>query len=583
LAAAAPRRHRKPRAAAQTVPSYPGVEPKLLFLGASISQVPSMRYAREAGFGVVAVDADPDAVGFEFADVAEQVDFSDVAGVTDVGARHGVSGVLAISSDRAVAPAAHVAHALGLPGIGIEVARAMTNKAVMRRRLDSSAVRQPTYRVLTRETDLRRAAEGLAFPAVLKPADSGGQRGLFRIEELGEIAEHLPEVLLLSRSGEAILEEFMPGIELNGLVVVRGGEPTLLTLSDRLRPEGPAFGVGWIHLFPSSLDEAALESACETAFAAVRCLGLSDGIAFPQLIVGEDGSARLVEIAARIPAGQMADLALYATGLNLFDIAIAQALGRPVSDEMVTPRSVRPIAIRFLTASPGVLPVGTVTAIDGLDALRAAPGVLAADVYFGIGDRIDTLRVDFDRRGYIVATADSAAAALGRADAAAERLVVRTEDDVRAHSEVGEVAIFRVGRLAVVAAAIALLVVAVAAALDARTARPAPMVSGISFDWRSSSTCDCSLGVGHLSFRLLHGTRVFVRVLNSVGQPVTTLVRKGRLETGWKHLSWDGRTAAGSFAPNGAYRAEIAFGSPSRTILTRAVELERSPPVYPVR
>jgi biotin carboxylase len=438
----------------------PVERPALLFLGASISQVPSIRYAREAGFRVVVVDADPDAVGFGVSDVAEQVDFSDVDRVTEVGARHLVAGVLAISSDRAVAPAAQVAAALGLPGIGPGVAGAMTNKAVMRGRLKRGGVPQPEYRVLTPGTDVRRAAAGLEYPCVLKPADSGGQRGLFRIRAVDDVDAYLPEVFSLSRSGEAILEEYMPGTELNGLVVVREGTPTLLTLSDRLRPEGPAFGVGWIHSFPSQLGEAALESAQDVAFAAVRCLGLRNGIAFPQLIVGDDETARLVEIAARVPAGQMADLARFAIGVELFDIAIAHALGRPVPDEMVAPRWVRPLAIRFLTASPGVLPVGTVTKIEGLEAVRAAPGVLAAGLYFGVGDRLGPLRVDADRSGYIVATGETAAAALDHADSAASRLAVRARDAETSVSEAGTTSLVPLSWLTPVAAALAMVVLA---------------------------------------------------------------------------------------------------------------------------
>jgi len=70
-------------------------------------------------------------------------------------------------------------------------------------------------------------------------------------------------------------------VELNGIIVVRGGEPRLLTLSDRLRPSGAGFGVGWIHQYPSSLDEVVLARARDVAYETVRVLGLRDGIAFP--------------------------------------------------------------------------------------------------------------------------------------------------------------------------------------------------------------------------------------------------------------------------------------------------------------
>jgi biotin carboxylase len=375
---------------------------------------------------VAAADGDPNAVGFAIADVHINVDFTDVDRVVAAVSELGIDGVLAISSDRAVLPAGEIAHALGLPGIGADVARAMTDKTVMRARLEAGDVPQPRHAVLARTTDVRAAAESIPLPAVLKPADSGGQRGLFMIEEFADVEHHLDETLSFSPSGQAMLEEYVAGVELNGIMVVRGGEPRLLTLSDRLRPPGIGFGVGWIHQYPSSLDETVLARVRDIAYEAVRVLGLRDGIAFPQLIAAGD-DVRLIEIAARIAAGQMADLVRFGTGIELFDIAFAQALGQPVGDELVTQTIQRPIAIRFLTARPGVLPLGTVSAISGLDDVRSSPGILGAGLYFGPGATITPVQVDADRRGYIVATGATPEDALALADAAAQKLVVRTQ------------------------------------------------------------------------------------------------------------------------------------------------------------
>src|SRR5207302_11402923 len=275
-------------------------------------------------------------------------------------------------------------------------------------------------------SETRRAGDEVGFPAVLKPADSGGQRGVFRVESLDDVDRHLHEALVASPSGEAILEEYVPGTEMNGIVIARDGEGILLTLSDRLRPPGIGFGVGWIHVYPTTIFGDTLAEAERVATHATHALGLRDGIAFPQLLVS-DGRVLVIEVAARIPGGQMADLARHAVGVDLVEVALRQALGEPVPDELVVPRFTQPLAIRFLTAAPGPLPTGKVVSVGTLDKVLAFPGVVQADVFLLQGETIRPVRLDGDRRGYVIAVADTNVDALDRAEAAAKLVDVIVE------------------------------------------------------------------------------------------------------------------------------------------------------------
>jgi biotin carboxylase len=399
----------------------------VLFVGAGRHQRRAILRARELGLRVVAVDRNPEAAGLAEADAAEVVDFVDLAAVIEVARRHGVDGALTVSADRAVPVVAAVAGELGLPGIGRETAHLMTHKVAMRRRLAEGGVPQPQFAAIRAWREAAAAADTVGFPAVLKPADSGGQRGVFLLRSFADLERHFHAALAESPSGETILEEFTDGLELNGLVVAREGEPYPLLLSDRLRPDGVGFGVGWIHSYPSRLFGDALEEAERVALRAVRTLGLRDGIAFPQLIVTDDGRALVVEVAARIPGGQMADLAFHALGVDLVRIALRQALGEETPDDLVVPRISRPTAIRFLTAHPGPLPLGKVRRIGSLDRVLAAPGVVQADVFLQVGEEIRPVRLDGDRRGYVIATGDTNVQALELAESAALKLYVETE------------------------------------------------------------------------------------------------------------------------------------------------------------
>jgi biotin carboxylase len=396
----------------------------VLFVGAGRHQRRAIEQARTRGLRVAAVDRNVDAPGLASADDAEVVDFSDVDAVVDVARRIGVDGVLTVSADRAVPVVAAVAEQLGLPGIGMQTAHLLTHKRAMRDALGAAGLPQPPYASLRSTADIDAALEKVTFPAVLKPVDSGGQRAVFRIESREQLERDLAEAIAESPTDEALLEEFVDGIELNGIVIARIGEPALITLSDRLRPPGIGFGVGWIHVYPPSIPPEQLRLAGQVAVESVSALGLADAIAFPQLIASPDGNVAVVEVAARIPGGQMADLVRHAVGVDLVEVALLQALAEYVPDEVALPRFAQPLAIRFFTAEPGPLPTGRVTRVGELDAVLASEGVVQADTYLQVGETIRPVRRDGDRRGYVVAIADTSEEALRRAETAAGRLHV---------------------------------------------------------------------------------------------------------------------------------------------------------------
>jgi biotin carboxylase len=398
--------------------------PRVLFVGAGRHQRRALQRVKELGARVVAVDRNADAPGLSIVGAREVVDFANVDAVAEVGRRHGVSGVMTFAADRAVPVVAAVAEALGLPGIGAETAHLMTNKIAMRRRLADAGVPQPRFAAVRHVREVRAAADAVGFPAVLKPADSAGQRGLFLVQSVDDVERHLHAALAQSTDEEAILESYHPGQEVNGLLVARGGEVTVVTLSDRRRPPGPGFGVALAHVYPSTLFGDALEEVERVGRSTVHALGLRDGIAYPQVIFGDDGIARLIEIAARIPAGQMDSVARYGVGVDLIEIALLQALGQPVPDELVDARVQQPMAISFLTAQPGPLPTGKLVGVSGLEKVRAFPGVVEADLYFQEGETIRPVQVDGDRRGYVIALGSTNLEAVERAEAAARLLDV---------------------------------------------------------------------------------------------------------------------------------------------------------------
>jgi biotin carboxylase len=398
----------------------------VLFVGAGRHQRRAIGRVQELGVRVVAVDGNPAAAALASADVGEVVDFTDLDAVAGVGRAHSVDGVMTVAADRAVPVVAAVAERLGLPGIGAETAHLATNKIAMRRVFAERGVPQPHFAGVRLFPEVKAAARAVGFPAVLKPADSAGQRGIFLVHSADELAAQLVLTLAASPGGEAIVERYHA--EENTLLVARDGEVQLVTASDRIRPEGAGFGVALAHLYPSTLFGDALAELERVAIAAVRAIGLRNGVAYPQLLVSpRENEVLAVEIAARIPAGQLDEVPRFGVGIDLVEIAVRQALGEEVPDELVTPRFQQPLAIRFLTSGPGPLPTGVVRAVGPLDKALAFPGVERVDAWIKPGETIRPVQTDGDRRGYVIALGETNLEALERADAASRLIDVLTE------------------------------------------------------------------------------------------------------------------------------------------------------------
>ncbi len=400
--------------------------PAVLFIGAGRHQLPYIRRVKEEfGYRVVAVDARADAPGLAIADAGYAA--SSHEQLVLIARDEQVDGVMTVASDRAVPQVAAVAEDLGLPSIGRRTAELMTDKIAMRERFAEAGVPQPNFGSAGSHDELLALAERIGYPAVIKPADSSGQRGIALVQTADDVRAWAEDAFAASSTGRVILERFHDLPEVNVLAVIRDGEVSLVSLSDRVRPEGVGFGVATMHRFPTQIDAAAQEAVRACAIAAIEATGLRNGVAYPQVLAGGPGHTYIVEIASRIPGGRMGDVPLYGAGVDLLDVVLRTAVGAEVPDTIATPQFERPLVIRFLTSTPGHLPVGRVTGIEGLDEVRAAPGVIDASCWLEPGMEIRPVQVDGDRKGFAIASGDTIDEAVARADGALDRLVVHVE------------------------------------------------------------------------------------------------------------------------------------------------------------
>jgi biotin carboxylase len=399
---------------------------RLLVLGAGPAQLGLLAAARARDLHVIAVDRDPSAPGFRYADRRAIVSTEDESGIERLASAERVDGLIAPGIDWPVAICARVAKRIGLPHpISPETAVLSTSKLRQRERFAQAGVVQPAYEVCSGPREAEQAAARIGFPCVIKAPDRQGQRGLTLVQSASEVADAVRVALDASRSATLLVEEHVPGREITVNAFSSGGHFHPLTVTDRLTASPPAFGVALTHAWSSELEPREIGAVIEAAADAAAAAGIEEGPSYTQVLVGPDG-VRVGELAARLGGGHDAELCRAALGVDLNGAALSSALGEEVAATSLAPRArVGGACVRFLVPPPGQL-----REVVGVEDAFALEGIRGIRIYRRPGHRFGEFRRGADRAGAVLAVGDNREQALERASRA--EAMIRFETDVEA-------------------------------------------------------------------------------------------------------------------------------------------------------
>lgn len=397
---------------------------RLLVLGAGPAQLGLLAAARERDLYVIAVDRDPSAPGFVYADRRAIISAEDEPGIDRLAAAERVDGVIAPGIDWPVAIAARTASRLGIPHPLRPVSAVLAvSKLRQRERFAEAGVPHPRYEVCSSEEEAAAAAARLGYPCVVKAPDRQGQKGLAPARTPRELEAAARAALAAARGGVCLVEELVSAPELTVNAFSVAGRFFPLTVTDRQVADPPAFGVALGHVWPSALEPERIGAAVEAAAAASSALGIADGPTYTQILAGTDGP-RVTELAARLGGGHDAELCEAALGVDLNGLALAAALGEPIDPAALTPAArAGGACVRFLVAPPG-----EVCGVTGVEEALGLDGVLDVHLYRQAGTIAVPLRRGADRAGAVLASGATREEALERAGRAADFVRFETAD-----------------------------------------------------------------------------------------------------------------------------------------------------------
>jgi len=384
----------------------------IMFIGSGKFQLPGIKMAKEMGLRVVATDRDPNAPGLKLADFPYAIDIKDLETSISVAKKHGIDGVLTVATEMGVPTVATIAHELGLPGISPETAKKARNKELMRNAFTSAGVPSPKYMRVHSLEEVKTAVEEFGYPAIIKPIESAGNRGITVIKRRSDIEESFNIAQRYSNNGLCIVEEFMFGTELTVEGFTYKNVDYVLTMSDKIKYDSQ-YRVAINLTYPPEFPATILEKIEEVAKSAVRAIGVEMGPTHTEIIVTKDGP-KLVEVAARGGGFKIfTDIVRLVSGVDLLRQTINLAIGNEVYIEPREPKFSKGAVLRFFTP-----PCGKVTKIEGVSEAENIKGIYDLEVFIKLGDTIRPLRSASDRVGYIVSFGENREEALRSADMA---------------------------------------------------------------------------------------------------------------------------------------------------------------------
>ncbi len=391
---------------------------RIMILGASILQLPAIRKAKEMGLEVVAVDMNPEAIGFAEADIHLVISTIDIPKVVEAAKEYRVDGVMTLASDMPMRTVAAVAKELGLVGIDADTAVKATNKAIMRQALHEHGVPVPRFFKVADHTEYRQAVAQFTVPFIVKPADNSGSRGIYLVNnptDDTEIEAAYTHCRPHSRGGDVVVEEYMRGPEVSVETLTVDGSCHVIQITDKLTTGAPHF-VEMGHSQPTSLPVDVAERIREVAIAANKAIGIQSGPSHTEIIVTEEGP-KIVELGARLGGDCITThLVPLSTGIDMVESCIRIALGEKPD---ITPKCQKGSAIRYFPQT-----AGTIRAINGIGDAEKIDGVQQISVVHGVGETVTAITDSASRMGFVIAQSADAKRAVAVCDEALARIGV---------------------------------------------------------------------------------------------------------------------------------------------------------------
>ncbi len=356
---------------------------KLMILGGSRYALPVIEAAHRLGLYVITCDYLPDNYAHRFSDEYCNVSIIDQEATLEAARRLEIDGIVSFACDPGVVTAAYVAEKMGLPNVGpYESVCILQNKGRFRRFLAENGFTVPTACQYVQGDTVDPSL--FHWPVIVKPTDSAGSKGVTKVERPEDLPAAIRHALDFSHCGEFIVEDFITqkGFSSDTDCFSENGELRFVSFNNQRfdpnceNPYAPA-GFSW----PSSMSREHQEELKNELQRLLHLLGMRTALYNIECREGTDGKAYLMEVSPRGGGNRLAECLRYATGVDLIEAVVRDAVGLPLNDVAQKPYRGHFAEVILHSEKPGTFErLETAPSIEG--------NIVERDLWVAPGDKV---------------------------------------------------------------------------------------------------------------------------------------------------------------------------------------------------
>lgn len=287
--------------------------------------------------------------------------------------------------DSVVPAAAAIGERLGLRGLEPSVAEALRRKEILRSLCALHGLPAPRAEAVTSVEDAQLVAARIGFPVVVKPTLGTASVGVVRADGPQELRDAFCVAQQANVSSydceDVLVEEYVVGIEYTVETAVAEGRLLYQVITEKPRDmPGPSFAE-IEHITPPLLDESSSKELQAANSRVIQLLGISDAVIHAEYRLSKSGP-QLIDIGGRAAGAWIPEIVKLAWGIDLVEDQIRIAMGDAAGGGIVGPKCHAGF-IGIVSERSGYF-----RGLEGLDEIRALPGVVRAELMVEPGEFI---------------------------------------------------------------------------------------------------------------------------------------------------------------------------------------------------